>query len=161
MKKLLYILRSLFSRFRKKTDHLYDTLDTETQKLVHLSVHIVQAMKTITIDTQVDDVIVAILTKLYPKFGSVVTAFMLRLEAWIPKWLEELHVAQTILDNKDKNDRILAIITALNLSPTKSEEYLQFASKCLYYLDGGDDGKLNWEDCKAIVGEYYDGYVKK
>ena len=86
---------------------------------------------------------------------------MIKLETLIPKWLTELEVAQNILDTLGPNERLIAIIDALNISETKSEQYLQFASKCLYYLDGEDDGKLGWEDCKAVVEEYYEGYVKK
>jgi len=76
------------------------------------------------------------------------------------EWLTELEVAQNILDTRNPNERLIAIIDALNISDTKSKSYLEFAGKCLYYLEGGDDGKLGWEDCKAVVEEYYEGYVK-
>jgi hypothetical protein len=76
-------------------------------------------------------------------------------------WLSKLEVAQQILDKGNTNDRLVTIIDALNLSANKSENYHEFASKCLYYLEGGDNGKLGWEDCKAVVQEYYDTYVKQ
>jgi len=161
MKKLFNKIWTFLTNLRRKATIVYENLDINTQKLVHLSVHLVQALKTVTVDSKVDDVIVAIFTKLYPKFGPILTTFMLQLETWIPKWLTELEVAQNVLSIRDPNERLIAIIDALNISDTKSEEYLQFASKCLYYLDGGEDGKLGWEDCRAVVEEYYEGYVKK
>lgn len=41
------------------------------------------------------------------------------------------------------------------------ESLLGIVSKCLYSLQGGSDGKLGWDDCKQIVQEFYENYVKK
>ena len=31
------------------------------------------------------------------------------------------------------------------------DTWVRPATKCLYYLNGGEVGKLGWEDCKGIV----------
>jgi hypothetical protein len=151
---------TFLTKIHKKATHLYDQLTTETQKLVPVAVHLVQALKTVTTDSKADDVVAAILGKLLPKYSTVITAYKCYLEEAIPKWLNELKVAQSIVQIEDKNEQLVAIINALNISDTKSTEYLEFATKCLYYLNGGEDGELGWEDCKGIVQEYYDTYVK-
>jgi len=138
----------------------YDTLDKKARDIVPIAVHLVQALKSVTIDSKVDDVVVNILEKLFPKFSPLIQTFMLRLEEWIPQWLTELEVAQTIMNIDNRNEQLVAIINALNISDRKSEAYLEFAGKCLYHLNGGEDGILGWEDCKAIAQEYYDKYVK-
>ena len=152
---------AFLTKIHKKATHLYDQLTTETQRLVPVAVHIVQALKSVTTDSKADDVVAAILGKLLPKYSLVITAYKCYLEENIPKWLNELKVAQSIVEMEDKNEQLVAIINALNISDTKSAEYLEFATKCLYYLDGGDDGKLGWEDCRGIVQEYYEVYVKE
>lgn len=161
----------------------YSSLDQKAQSLVKISVGLVQALKTVTLDSKIDDVIVALLSKIYPRFGSIVTTIMLTLEKMIPLWLTQLEVARILLvkldnspgtdidktpspDNDDAtaanitNDQLIQIINALNISETKSKEYHLFASKCLYHLNGGANSKLDWTDCKAIVQEYYDNYLK-
>jgi len=151
----------------------YTSLDQKAQSLVKISVSLVQALKTVTLDSKIDDVIVALLTKLYPRFGSIVTTIMLTLERMIPLWLTQLEVARILLvklDNSPSTDdeataanitnaQLIQIINALNISETKSQEYHLFASKCLYHLNGGTNSKLDWTDCKAIVQEYYDNYL--
>jgi len=161
----------------------YSSLDQKAQSLVKISVGIVQALKTVTLDSKIDDVIVALLSKIYPRFGSIVTTIMLTLEKMIPLWLTQLEVARILLVKLDHspgtdidntpcsgtddttatnitNDQLIQIINALNISETKSKEYHLFASKCLYHLNGGANSKLDWTDCKAIVQEYYDNYLK-
>lgn len=171
----------------------YSSLDQKAQSLVKISVGLVQALKTVTLDSKIDDVIVALLSKIYPRFGSIVTTIMLTLEKMIPLWLTQLEVARILLikldnspgtdieddntpstdsdetpspDNDEAtaanitNNQLIQIINALNISETKSKEYHLFASKCLYHLNGGANSKLDWTDCKAIVQEYYDNYLK-
>jgi len=151
----------------------YPSLDQKAQSLVKISVSLVQALKSITLDSKIDDVIVVLLTKLYPRFGSIVTTIMLTLEKMIPLWLTQLEVARILLVKLDNtpgtddeataanitNAQLIQIINALNISETKSQEYHLFASKCLYHLNGGTNSKLDWTDCKAIVQEYYDNYL--
>jgi len=151
---------TFLANIHRKTGFLFDKLSAETQKLVPVAVHIVQALKSFPIHSQVDDVVAILLGTLLPKYSLVVTAHKCYLEEHIPKWLCELKVAQSIVQIEDKNEQLIAIINALNISDTKSTEYLDFATKCLYYLNGGEDGKLGWEDCRGIVQEYYEGYVK-
>ena len=206
IKQILTKLKNLFnwitsSEFREseklKTKDLitknYSSLDQKAQSLVKISVGLVQALKTVTLDSKIDDVIVALLSKIYPRFGSIVTTIMLTLEKMIPLWLTQLEVARILLikldnspgtdieddntpstdsdetpspDNDEAtaanitNNQLIQIINALNISETKSKEYHLFASKCLYHLNGGANSKLDWTDCKAIVQEYYDNYLK-
>jgi len=160
LKRFFKKIRTFLTKSHRKANRLYDQLTTETQKLVPVAVYLVQALKTVTTDSKADDVVAAILEKLLPKYSLVITAYKCYLEENIPKWLNELKVAQSIVEIEDKNEQLVAIINALNISDTKSAEYLEFATKCLYYLNGGDDGELGWEDCKGIVQEYYDAYVK-
>lgn len=174
IKALITKIKTLWQKLTRKKGLKLSDLDDKTIKLVNISVEIVQALKVVTIDTKIDDVVVAILTRLYPKFGAIITTIMLRLEKMIPLWLTELEVARIVLTKLDEttptenipaenitNDQLIKIINALNISPTKSEQYHTFATKCLYHLNGGANSKLDWTDCKNIVQEYYDSYVRE
>ena len=57
------IILKLKKWFKRKG---YINLAAESQALVHLAVHLVQAVKTITIDTVLDDVVAALLSSFCP-----------------------------------------------------------------------------------------------
>ena len=56
---------------------------------------------------------------------------------------------------------LLAIIKTLNVSDQRYEGYSELATRCLYYLGGGANGKLDWQDCSDLVEEYYTNFVKE
>ncbi len=184
IKTIITKVKTIWQKLRGRKSLKLSEIDDKTLTLVNISTEIVQALKVVTIDTKIDDVVVAILTRLYPKFGAIITTIMLRLEKLIPLWLTQLEVARIVLTKLDEttpaettpaettpaetnpaenitNDQLIQIINALNISPTKSQQYHDFATKCLYHLNGGENSKLDWTDCKNIVQEYYDSYVKE
>jgi hypothetical protein len=152
----------------------YNNLVPESQALVHLAVHLVQAVKTITVDTVLDDVVADLLCKLLPSQASTIRKFKLQLEQNIPQWLLQLQIADAVLDAwknrtsqdvdttaaEEENKLLLAVIKTLNVSDQRQEAYSELATRCLYYLGGGANGKLDWQDCRDLVEEYYTNYVK-
>ncbi|HEY5507061.1 MAG TPA: hypothetical protein VIK29_00210 [Paludibacter sp.] len=136
-----------------------------------------QVVKTITIDTVLDDVVAALLCKLLPAYATTIRRFKLQLEQNIPLWLLQLQIAdevleawktrtQTALDTtattaaEEENKLLLAIIKTLNVSDQRHQGYSDLATRCLYYLSGGVNGKFDWQDCSDLVEEYYTNYVK-
>jgi len=188
--KILKTVTRLFQKikqwFKRKG---YNDLVPESQALVHIAVHLVQAVKTITIDTVLDDVVADLLCKLLPSQAATIRKFKLQLEQNIPKWLLQLKIADAVLDAwknrttegveevegvdtatattaaattaaEQESQLLLAVIKNLNVSHERSQAYAELATRCLYYLNGGSDGKFDWHDCKDLVEEYYTDYVK-
>jgi len=158
-------LKSFFCGLFKRTANLYERLDVDTRHLVRLAVRVVQGLKAVTVDSPVDDVVAFVLGRVFPAYAPAITGLQQKLEKQIPVWLTELTVAEQLLSKTSGQqptdaESLLAIVQALNISPTKDGTYLHFATQCLYYLNGGDNGKLDWPDCQAIVQLYYDNYVK-
>ena len=75
------IIQKLEKWFKRKG---YNNLAAESQAFVHLAVHMVEVVKTITIDTVLDDVVAALLCKLLPNFATTIRRFKLQLEQNIP-----------------------------------------------------------------------------
>ena len=165
------IIQKLEKWFKRKG---YDNLTAETQALVHLAVHLVEAVKAITIDTVLDDVVAALLCMLLPNFATTIRRFKLQLEQNIPQWLLQLQIADEVLEAwetrtqkgldtnaaEEENKLLLAIIKTLNISDQRHQAYAELATRCLYYLSSGANGKLDWQDCSDLVEEYYTSYVK-
>jgi len=165
------IILKLKKWFKRKG---YINLAAESQALVHLAVHLVQVVKSITIDTVLDDVVAALLCKLLPNFATTIRRFKLQLEQNIPQWLLQLQIAdevleawksrtQTAIDTtaaEEESKLLLAIIKTLNVSDQRHDGYSDLATRCLYHLSGGADGKLEWQDCSDLVEEYYTNFVK-
>lgn len=152
----------------------YKNLAAESQALVHLAVHLVEAAKSITIDSVVDDVVAALLCKLLPNYATTIRKFKLQLEQQIPKWLLKLQIANEVLEAwktrtqsspdttaaDEENKLLLAVIKTMNVSEQRNQAYGEFATRCLYYLSGGANGRLDWQDCSELVEEYYVKFVK-
>ena len=165
------IIQKLEKWFKRKG---YNNLAAESQALVHLAVHLVQAVKTITIDTVLDDVVAVLLCKLLPNFATTIRKFKLQLEQHIPQWLLQLQIADEVLEAwktrtqtaadttaaEEENKLLLAVIKTLNVSDQRHQAYSELATRCLYYLSGGANGKLDWQDCSDLVEEYYTNFVK-
>jgi len=169
------IIQKLKNWFKRKG---YTNLVPESQALVHLAVHLVEVVKTITIDTVLDDVVAALLCKLLPNFATTIRRFKLQLEQNIPLWLLQLQIADEVLDAwnnrtqtaadtteattaaEEENKLLLAIIKTMNVSDQRHEGYSELATRCLYYLSGGANGKLDWQDCSDLVEAYYTNFVK-
>lgn len=131
------------------------------RSIVHLAVHLVEALKTITEDTVIDDIVAVLLCKLLPKHARAIERFKNQLINYIPIWLMELKAAENAMVGVNENEQMVNVVRALNRSESKSEDYAQLATRCAYFLSGGEDQKLSWEDCREMVEEYYVGFVKK
>lgn len=130
------------------------------RSIVHLAVHLVEALKTITEDTVIDDIVAVLLCKLLPKHARAIERFKDQLIHYIPIWLLELKAAENAIVGENENEQLANVVKALNQSETKSDDYGHFATRCLYFLSGGEDGKVDWRDCRGLVEEYYVGFVK-
>jgi len=112
--------------------------------------------------------------KLLPAFATTIRRFKLQLEQNIPLWLLQLQIADEVLDAwntrtqtmsdttaaEEENKLLLAVIKTLNVSDQRHQAYSELATRCLYYLNGGANGKLDWQDCSDLVEEYYTNFVK-
>jgi len=165
------IIQKLKKWFNRKG---YANLAAESQALVHLAVHLVQVVKTITLETVLDDVVVALLCKLLPTYATTIRKFKLQLEQNIPLWLLQLQIADEVLKAwntrtqitsdtaaaEEENKLLLAVIKTMNVSDQRHQAYSELATRCLYHLSGGANGKFDWQDCSDLVEEYYTSFVK-
>jgi len=159
MKNLLKKIGLFFKKLIGKGKVVYDDLTDHSQKIIAFGVELTEAVKSVT-DTEVDDAVALVLSRLMPKYSGIILGAQDYLEKNIPKWLMTLKAAQAVAGIKDPKERTKAIMIAMNISEDSSEDYLNFASKASYYMLGGDDAEFDFADIKGLAQECYD-FLKK
>ena len=159
MKNFLKKIGLFLKRLIGKGKIIYNDLTDHSKKVIAFGVELTEAVKSVT-DTQVDDAVALVLSRLMPKYSSIILGAQEYLEDNIPKWLTTLKAAQTVAGIADSKERTKAIMIALNVSEDNSEDYLYLASKASYYMQGGEDGEFNFADIKGLAQECYD-FLKK
>jgi hypothetical protein len=126
---------------------LFHKVDEEVKKLVPITIDIVQQIKLIN-DTHIGDVITAIIP------GHVDDQIREKLTEWLPATIINLGKLQGIANIEDTNEKLKAILAAINVSDddTKKVFYHGLASLILERLS---DGKFDWSDATAVAEYYY------
>ncbi len=126
---------------------LFHKIDAEVKKLVPVAIDIINQIKLID-DTHIGDVIKAIIP------GNVDDAILDKLHKWLPATILSLGTLKDISNITDDNEKLKAILAAINVSPddTKKVFYHGLASLILEKLS---DGKFDWSDATAVAEYYY------
>ena len=153
MKKFFSWLKGLF----KKAVGAYDALEEKAKPLVKVAVNVVQALKTFN-ESGTADVISAIIGSL--KAGQADDAVIASVRLWLKKELPKLAIKLALVDTtinlKSTDEKLKAIIEALQIKGT-GKDALEFAAKLAVYLE---DGKLSVDELKAAADDYYNRFVK-
>lgn len=155
MKKLWSWIKGLFS----KVGNAYDSLEEKAKPLVRIAVNVVQEIKTFN-ESGTADIITTIVTAAIPgtKDDIIVNATRTWLKKELPKIAIKLALVDSTINLKTTDEKLKAIISALQLSENKGEKALAFAAQLAVYLE---DGKLSIEELTAAANDYYNTFVKK
>ena len=138
--------------FVKKT---YKKVDELANKFCTIAINVVEAMKKVNEGT-VGDVIEFIVTTAIPgsKDDIVVKALRGKLKLILPKIITQLTIVNSIAEIEDENEKLKAILAAVNISPdeTKNALYHSFGALALEKLS---DGKLSWSEAVQLTEWWY------
>ena len=136
----------------KKT---YNKVDELANKLCPVAIDVVEAMKKIN-DGFAGDVLETIVTAAIPgnKDDIVVKNMRAKLKEVLPKIITQLTIINSIAEIEDENEKLKAILVAVNLSPdeTKNALYHSFGALALEKLS---DGKLTWSEAVQLTEWWY------
>lgn len=120
-----------------------------------IAINVVEAMKKVN-DGTVGDVIEFIVTTAIPgnKDDIVVKALRGKLKLILPKIITQLTIVNSIAEVEDENEKLKAILSAVNISPdeTKNALYHSFGALALEKLS---DGKLSWSEAVQLTEWWY------
>lgn len=154
LKKIITWLKGLFV----KTKDTYNKIEENARPLVKIAVNVVQTIKTFN-ESETADVISAIITTAIK--GQADDAIINSIRIWLKKELPKIAIKLALVDStinlKTTDEKLKAIINALQLSENKGEKALVFAAQLALYLE---DGKLSPEELKAAANDYYNNFVK-
>ena len=139
---------------------MYSKLVDETKTYIPMAIRVVEVLKEV-MDSPVDDIILAIMTRLVPTLPLAQVAIVkAKIEEYLPKLLLELNLVNDIANAGSINEQMQMILDALNLSSdeVKAEKYHLIASKLLVILS---DKKVTWGEAVVFTEWYYQEYVKK
>lgn len=138
--------------FVKKT---YKKVDELANKFCPIAINAVEAMKKVNEGT-VGDVIEFIVTTAIPgnKDDIVVKALRGKLKLILPKIITQLTIVNSIAEIEDENEKLKAMLAAVNISPdeTKNALYHSFGALALEKLS---DGKLSWSEAVQLTEWWY------
>ena len=138
--------------FVKKT---YKKVDELANKLCPVAIDAVEAMKEIN-DGFVGDVLETIVTAAIPgnKDDIVVKNMRAKLKEVLPKIITQLTIINSIADIEDENEKLKAILVAVNLSQDETKNALYHSLGALA-LEKLSDGKLTWSEAVQLTEWWY------
>lgn len=155
MKKLISWIKNLFV----KAPGAYDKIEDKAKPIVRFSVRVVQEIKTFNESTTAD-----ILSLIIGKSiaGDADDKLIAKGRAWLSKELPKISIKLALVDStinlKTTDEKLKAIISALQLSENKGEKALAFAAQLAVYLA---DGKFTKGELKLAADDYYNKFVKE
>lgn len=164
MSKIKTIMMSVTTFFKKivaKTglflNNAYDKLSEIGKDVVPPAVKVTQYLKTF-FESNKDEVIVDVISGVYPvagKYAGKVSEFM---EKFLPKLAVKLEIINSILELEGLPASTEYIMKKFAITENRGEKALSFAAELAYFLS---DGKLTIEELKKGSKDYYDIFIKK
>lgn len=157
MKRIFAKIKALAARVWQAVSRAWNRLPDESRQYVSLAVTITQAVKDVIKEgTFTGSLLDAVVARIPGKVDDLILA---KAREFIPVLLVKLSLSQSILDIKDDNERLLAVVERVRLFDDDQREAFwdAFAKKVLQYTS---DGELSWSDANAIVKWYFDNKVK-
>lgn len=155
LKKFITWITNFFS----KAKDAYEKLEEKSKPIVKIAVNVVQAIKTFN-ESSTADIVAAILGSIKP--GEADDILIANVRKWLTKELPKLAVKLTLVEStinlKTTDEKLKAIINALQLSENKGEKALVFAAQLAVYLE---DGKLSYDELRDAANDYYNKFLKK
>jgi hypothetical protein len=138
-------LKSFFRKIWEGIKKAFEGLAPDLKEAIHIGVIVVDNMKTF-IEGEAADVLTAIIP------GQLDDVIKERLRAFLPKILIEMKLAEQCSELTDPSEIVACAIKTLQ----------QIGGDCLAVMiaEVASDGKLTWDDSKAII-KWYNDNVKK
>lgn len=145
---------TLAGRIIRRIASLFQSLRSETKRLVPIAINVVEGVKTV-MDSPVDDVLLEVLKKAIPGTADDILIDKIKevVKEWLPKIILEMKMVQSVAEIEDQNEQLKAILAQFKLNSDESKNifYHGLASLILEKLS---DGKLSWSD-SIVISEYY------
>jgi hypothetical protein len=137
-------LKKLWEGIKK----IFMGLRSKSKAWVTIAIQVVEGIKTV-MATPVADVITSIIP------GSADDKVKEVIRLWVPKVLLQLHMVEAIIDIKDPNEQLNAILAKIKLSDKETRNIIWHGLGSLI-IEKLSDGKFSWQDSVAVAQYYYD-----
>jgi hypothetical protein len=131
---------------------MFHKLEKETKELLPAVVKVVNEIKKV-IDGPIADVITAIIP------GELDDKLKDKLRAILPGVILKLNIIAAVNDLQDENEKLQAILAAINLSADETKNIYYHGLGALI-LEELSDGQFTWSDATAAL-EYYYAHIYK
>lgn len=152
---------TLAGRIIRRIASLFQSLRSETKRLVPIAINVVEGIKAV-MDSPVDDVLLEVLKRAIPGTADDVLIDKIKevVKEWLPKIILELKLVEGISQIEDQNEQLKAVLAQFKLSSDESKNIF-YHGFCSLILEKLSDGKLSWSDSIVISEYYFMNVVKK
>jgi hypothetical protein len=144
---------SIFTKIWSAIRKIFDKLPQEFKTAIHIGVAVVDNMKSF-VDSPIADVITALIP------GDVDDKVKDALRKYLPKIVIEMKLAEQCAGLTDPNEIVACAIKTLQqiggdwISDDAKKNF--YDSLAVLVAQVASDGKLTWDDAKAVIKWYYD-----
>lgn len=144
---------NFFKQLWQGIKRIFDKLPKEFKTAIHVGVTVVDAMKNF-VDSGVADVITSIIP------GDLDDKIKDALRKYLPKIVTEMKLAEQCSELTDPNEIVACAIKTLQqiggdwISDDAKKNF--YDSLAVLIAQVASDGKLTWDDAKAVIKWYYD-----
>jgi hypothetical protein len=144
---------SIFKKIWSGIKKAFDGLKPEFKNAIHVGVTIVDKMKSFT-----ESPVAGVITALIP--GDLDDKIKEKLREYLPKILIEMKLADSCTGLSDPNEIVACAVKTLQqiggdwISDDAKKNF--YDSLAVLIAQVASDGKLSWDDAKAVIKWYYD-----
>jgi hypothetical protein len=144
---------SIFKKIWSAIKKIFDKLPQEFKTAIHIGVAVVDNMKSF-VDSPIADVLTAIIP------GDLDDRIKEELRKYLPKIVIEMKLAEQCSELTDPNEIVACAIKTLQqiggdwISDDAKKNF--YDSLAVLIAQVASDGKLTWDDAKAVIKWYYD-----
>lgn len=144
---------SIFKKFWNAIKKAFEGLKPEFKTAIHIGVSVVDKMKTF-VESPTADVLTAIIP------GDLDDKIKEQLRKYLPRIVTEMKLAEQCTELTDPNEIVACAINTLQqiggdwISDDAKKNF--YDSLAVLIAQVASDGKLTWDDAKAVIKWYYD-----
>ena len=138
-------------------NNAYEKLSELGKDVVPPAVKVTQYLKTF-FESNKDEVIVDVISGVYPVAGKYAEKVKVFLEKYLPKLAVKLEIINSMLELEGLPASTEYIMKKFAITENRGEKALAFAAELAFFLS---DGKLTIEELKKGSKDYYDIFIKK
>lgn len=144
---------SIFKKIWSAIKNIFDKLPKEFKTAIHIGVTVVDKMKSF-VESETADVISSIIP------GDIDDKIKGLLRQYLPRIVTEMKLAEQCSELTDPNEIVACAIKTLQqiggdwISDDAKKNF--YDSLAVLIAQVASDGKLTWDDAKAVIKWYYD-----